>query len=325
MATDYPGSGDVHVNALLTNMSIGWGNELYIAEGIFPNVLVNKRSDIVPKYLQSDWYRRRGKYLGEREPAPVGGYRVDTTDTYFCNETGVGHFIGDARRANTNEPFNADMDATRWVVDGILLEKEYRFTNDFWKVGVWANDEVGTVDFTKWSVYATSTPIQNMRGFMRTVRRATGRQPNKMVFGDLTWDVLVDHPNFLDRIKYGQTPGSPAMVSREAVAAVLGLEQVLVGLSQYTTTNEGTAEASVVYTPMWDDDALLLYVPASPSLFTPAAGYTFVWRTAFGGPRYIKQRRDPQSDKGFLIEGYEYFDQKITAANAGLFMSDAVD
>lgn len=325
MAMDYPGSGDVHVNALLTNMSIRFENELYIAEGILPNVLVNKRSDIVPKYFQSDWYRRRGKYLGEREPAPVGGYRVDVTDTYFCNEVGVGTFIGDARRANTDQPYDADRDGMRWVVDGILLEKEFRFTEDFWKTGVWGTDKTGTVDFTKWSVYATSTPIANLRSFIRTVRRATGRQPNKLVLGDLTFDVLVDHPNFLDRIKYGQTPGVPAMVTPQAMAAILGLDEILIGLSQYTTSNAATAEASVVYTPMWDDDALLLYVPSGPSLGTPAAGYTFVWRTAFGGPRYIKQRRDPASDKGDLIEGYEFFDQKITAANAGLFISDAVD
>lgn len=325
MPTDYPGSGEVHVDALLTNISIGYMNPLYIAERIFPMVLVNKRSDIVPKYDRSYWYRLRGKKLGEREPAPVGGYAVNTADTYYCDEYGVGHFIGDSRRANTDLPFNADRDGVQWVVDGIQLQKEYSFTSDFWKTGVWGTDKAGGGDFTKWSTYATSTPIQDLRTWMRIVRLATGRNPNKLVLGDLTFDVLVDHPSFLDRVKYGQTPGNPANVTTDTMASLLGLQEVLVGLSQYTASPEGTAEGSVSYTPMWDDDALLVFVPSSPSLFNPAAGYNFTWRTAFGGPRYIKNRRDPMSDKGNLIEAYEFFDMKATAVDAGLFISDAVD
>lgn len=325
MPTDYPGSGDVHVDALLTNLSIGRKNPAYIAEEIFPMVLVNKRSDILPQYVKSDWFRLRAKALGEREPAPVGGYSVSKTATYYCTEYGAAHFIGDARRANTDMPFDADRDGVNWLVDGMLLQKEYQWVSDFWKTGVWATDKTGGADFTKWSTYATSTPVQNIRAYKRTIARATGMEPNTLVLGDLTFDTLCDHPDFLDRIKYSGDASRPAVVTSEAMAAVLGVERVLVGRSQYTATLEGVAEASVSYTAMWDDDALLLYVPRSPSLFNPAAGYTFVWRTAFGGPRYVKRRRDPQSDKGDLLEMYEYFDQKATATDAGLFMSDAVD
>ncbi len=325
MPADYPGASEVHVDGLLTNISIGYKNEAYIADQIFPTVLVNKKSDIVPKFYQSDWYRRRAKRLGEREAPPVGGYNVDTSDTYYCHNVGGAHFISDDRLANQDMPFSADRDGVAWVTDGILLEQEYRFVTDFWKTGVWTTDKAGGSDFTKWSTYATSTPIQNIRDYMRIARRLTGKNPNKLVLGDLTYDVLVDHPNMLDRIKYSAGSAAPALVSPELIAQLLSLDEVLIGLSQYTTSPEGTDEASVTYTPMWDDDALLLYVPPSPSLFTPAAGYTFTWRTAFGGPRYIKRRRDPQSDRGFLIEVFQYSDMKQTAASAGVFMSDAVD
>jgi hypothetical protein len=163
-----------------------------------------------------------------------------------------------------------------------------------------------------------------LRDYIRIIRRLTGKNPNKLVLGDLTYDVLCDHPNMLDRIKYSAGAAAPAMVTQELIAELLGLQQVLVGLSQYTASPEGTAEGSVTYTPMWDDDALLLFVPPSPSLFAPAAGYNFIWRTAFGGSRYIKRRRDA-SDRGDLIEAFQYFDMKQTAAGAGLFISDAVD
>ncbi len=326
MPTDQPGSGEVHVDQLLTDVSVGFINTVYIANLWFPMVLVVKRSDIVPKYTKSAWFRDEAKELGEREAPPVSGYNVDVTDTYYCREYGIGHFIGDARRANTDLPFNADRDGARWVTDKMLMKEERLVVSGFWKTGVWGADKVGGTDFTKWSTYATSTPIQDLRGFGRTIRRGLGGlAPNTAIFGDLTWDVLADHPDFLDRIKYGSGSDSPAMVTPNLVAQLLGYQRVLVGASVYTASPEGTAEASVTYTPNWDDDGWLGYVAPRPGLFNPTAGYNFTWKTAFGGPRYIKNRRDPLSDKGQLIEAFQFMDHHVCAKDAGLFMSDAVD
>jgi len=289
-------------------------------------VLVNKRSDIVPKYGKAAWARDEAEELSERQAPPVGGYNVDTSDTYYCREYGFAHFIGDSRRANTDQPFNADMDGMRFVVDKLEMRHERQFVQTFWKTGVWDTDMVGGADFTKWSTYATSNPIVDMRNAVRTIRRGLlGIEPNVLVLGDLTFDVLVDHPQFLERIKYSGSNDQPAMVPAKMIAALLGLERVEVGVSVYTASPRGTAADDVGYTPNWDDDALLLYVPSRPSLFNPAAAYTFTWKTAFGGPRYMKRRRDPLSDKGDLIEGFEHFDQHVVAEDAGVFFSDAVD
>jgi hypothetical protein len=322
---DQPGQGDVHVNALLTNLSIAYQNEMYIAERIFPAVLVNKQSDIVPKYDQSHWFRDEAEKLGPTDAPPTGGYEVDTSDTYFCDEYGIGHLIPDGRRANQDSPFDADRDGVEWLMDRMLMRKERSFVSDFFKTSVWGADKTGGSDFEKWSTYATSTPIEDLREFKRTVRRKIARNPNKLVLGDLAWDRLEDHPDLLDRIKYGASQASPAMVSPNLVAQLLGLNEVLVGTSIYTADEEGTAEASVTYSANWDDDGLLLYVPPAPSLRRPAAGYTFIWKTVLGGPRYIRSRREPLGARADLLELFENWDMKATATAAGLFLSDAVD
>ncbi|MBN1261081.1 MAG: hypothetical protein JXB35_10410 [Anaerolineae bacterium] len=326
MPTDQPGSGDVHVDALLTNMSVKYKNLIYIARSLAPMVLVKKRSDIVPKYDKSNWARDEAKETSEREPPPVIGYSVDTTDNYYCREYSVGHFVGDARKANTDAPFDADRDGMEFVVDKLEMRNERMFVSKFWKTGVWGSDEIGGTNFTKWSVYGSSNPVIDLRAAMRTVRRGLlGRNANVLTLGDLTFDIIADHPQLLERIKYSGSNDKPAMVTKAMIAALLGLERVEVGVSVYTASARGTAEGDVVYTPNWDDDALLMYVPPRPGLGVPAAAYTFVWQTAFGGPRFIKRRRDPLSDKGELIEGFEYFDQHVIAASAGVFFSDAVD
>jgi hypothetical protein len=321
-----PGSGDRHVNAMLTQLSIAYVNEMYIAERIFPLVPVNKQSDIVPKYDQSHWFRDEAKLLNSVEAPPAGGYEVDTSDTYFCKGYGIGHLIPDDDRENVDNPFDADQDGVAWLGDRMLMRKERHFVSNFFATSKWGNtDQVGTTHFTKWSTYATSTPIETIRTQKRTIRRAIARNPNKLVLGDLVWDRLEDHPDMLERIKYGASQGSPAMVTPNLVAQLLGLDEVLVGTSIYTADEEGTAEASVAYSVNWDDDALLLYVPSRPSLRNPAAGYTFVWRTALGGPRYIRSRREPLGERADLLEMFENWDMKMTASKAGLFMSDAVD
>ena len=111
------------------------------------------------------------------------------------------------------------------------------------------------------------------------------------------------------------------------LATVLGFPQVLIGRGLTTTTAEGVAEASVVYARIWGKHALMCYVPDAPSLRRPAGGYTFVWGGAqnvvSGAPQYIKTMRDEEREVD-IIEGNSYYDMKITAARAGLFMSGAI-
>ena len=319
-----PGYGDTHVDAYLTNMSIGYKNETYIAKEIFPVLGVKKRSDLIPKYDQSHWFRREAVELSPMEAPPIGGYEV-SSDTYFCRKYGLGHVVADENRENTDRPFDLDRDGMEWLSDQMDARTEDYFVANFWKTSVWTTDKVGGTDFNKWSDYTNGTPVIDLREFRRTVRRLIARNPNTLVFGDLTMDAVADHPDMLERIKYGSSSEAPAIVTPNLVAQLLGFDRVLVGTSIYTDSAEGTAEASVTYGADWDDDALMLFCPPRPSLRQPAAGYTFSWTSVFGTERYIRRRREPLSEMGDLLEAIEYVDMKVTAAAAGLFMSDAAD
>ena len=318
-----PGVGDVHVNKLLSNVSVAYKNQIYIAESVAPVLLVDKKSDLIATYNKDFWARSVAKKTNALEPPPIGGYEV-AYETYFCEERSVGDIIPDAQVANQDPPFNARADSTEWVTDQLQLEHEIDFLTNFWTTGVWGTDVAGGVDFTKWSTYATSDPIQDIRGWMRTIRRnLLGRQPNKLVLGDMTFDVLADHPSLLERVQYGSSSDQPAMVTPNLIAQLLGLQEVQVGHVVYTTTAEGAA--TITYTAGYDDDALLCFVASRPGLKTPSALYTIVWRTLYGATRYIRMRREPLSDKGWLIEGFQHYVIKGLSADAGIFISDAVD
>ena len=317
-----PAAADVHVNKMLTNILVGYTNLEYIADQIFPVVPVDKQTDIIPAVDQSHFFRNEATApIGEADIPAAVGYAVDTSDTYRCNKFALRHFISDDRRQNEDAPFNSDREATLLVTNAIMLSREIAFTTDFWTTGVWGTDLVGGTGFTKWSDYGSSTPIEDMRTYKRTVRRLIGRNPNKLILGDLTRDRLLDHPDVLDRIKYTER----GIASVDLLATMFDLTDVMVGESISTASAEGVAEASVTYTANWDDDALLMYVPASPSIFTPSAGYNFTWSTGIGnGMQWVRKYRDDVRG-GDWVEVRTYYDQKLVVKNAGLFMSDAVD
>lgn len=320
-----PTKSDVHVDKMLTNILIGYSNQEYIADQIFPVVLVDKQTDIIPEINQDYFFRSDANVIAEGNTAPDVGYKVTKSDTFYCTPVGLRHFISDARRANEDMPFNSDREASLLVMEKMLLKREVDFVTDFWKTGVWGTDVTGGTTTTKWSNFGTSDPITDIRTYKRTVRRLIGRDPNTLVLGDLTFDVLQDHPDFLDRIKYTGSNTQPADVTLNALASLFGVDKVLVGRSIYTTTNEGAS--SFTYSALWDDDALLMYLPPSPSVWTPSAGYTFVWRTGLPGGadmQWVRKYRDDER-LGDYVEVRSYYDQKLTVSNAGCFFSDIVD
>jgi len=317
-----PIASDVHVNKMLTEVLVGYTNAEFIADQIFPVVTVDKQTDIIPAVDQSAFFRDDASGpLSEASVAGDVGYTISKTDTYYCQRYGRRHFISDDRRVNEDAPFNSDREATMLVTNMLMLRREVQFVTDFWKTGFWGTDKVGTTDFVKWSDYGSSSPIEDIREFKRTVRRKIGRNPNRLVLGDLTRDVLLDHPDVLERIKYTER----GVASVDLLASLFDLDTVLVGESIRATSAEGTAEASVVYAANWDDDALLYYAPPTPSIFTPSAGYTFVWNTGMGnGMQWVRKYRDDER-LGDYVEVRSYWDQKAVVTAAGLFLSDNVD
>lgn len=320
-----PTSSDVHVNQLLTQLSIGYKNPMYIADIMFPEVMVRKQSDIIPKYNQSSWFRNLAHLRAPGTPSQGAGFTVDNTSTYFCNRFSFRFEIPDEVRDNADEPYNLDRDGTEFVTDKMMMKREVDFATDFFTTSVWTGDQTGVAagpaanQFVQWDDYGNSNPLVDITGFMDNIEGRIAREPNHLTMGKQVWIQLKWHPDLIDTIKHTQT----AMMTTQLAAALLELERINVGRAIYTTTAEGTAEASVTYSRIWGKAALLLYVPARPSLMTPAAGYTFVWNRVANARQYIKSMRNEEREID-IIEGNSYFDQAQTAAGAGLYMASAV-
>ena len=315
MAGNRPDVGDVHVNALLTNISIAYKNDSYVLDQVFPLVGVTKQSDIIPVYTKADWFRDEMQVRAPGAEAAEAGWTVDNTNTYFCIGYALRKLIPDEVRANADAPYDMDRDATTFLTDKAFMSREIKFAAAVNAASIWTtNTTVGV----KWSDFANSDPINDIKTGIRTVTQLIARKPNVLVLGQIVLDRLSEHPDFAEKIKYTQM----GIVTEELIARLLGLEKVLVCLGIYESAAEGATSSMA---PIWDDDAVLLYVPAAPSLLAPAAGYTFFWRPLTGGGiQYIRRYR-LEARTTDVVEVKSYFHVKVTSADAGLRWADCVD
>jgi hypothetical protein len=212
-----------------------------------------------------------------------------------------------------------DRDGTLFATDKVFLRRELAFVSAAFAASVWTTDKTGGVDFTQWSDYAASTPLQDITTYCDDVEGLTARMPNAGVLSKQVWSQLKWHPDVIDTIKYTQR----AQMTLDIFSALVEIPGIKVGRGIYTTTVEGTAEASVTYSRIWGKHALFLYVPPAPSLFTPAAGYTITWARVPNSVQYIKQMRDEDREVD-VLECNSYFTHKVTSARSGAFLASAV-
>lgn len=325
-----PTAGDVHVNRPLTNISIAMVQDAanFVAARVFPSISVASKSDTYYVYDRGEFNRDE---MEERAPSTEtagGGYTVDATPTYNCRLHGFHKDIDDQIRSNADSQFQLDREATIFVTNKALVKREKLWVSKFFAGGLWTNDwdgvsaGPGANQVLQWSDPA-STPIENVRAAKTSVLESTGFRPNTLVLGQRVADALMDHPDFVDRVKYGQTNGGPAMVDEAVLARLFGVERVMVMAAIENTAAKGATNA---HSFIGGKKALLCYSAPTPGLMTPSAGYTFSWTGHLGagaeGNRIKKFRMENLSSDRVEIE--MAFDQKMIAADLGFFWDTIV-
>lgn len=318
-----PTSSQVWVDQLLTNVSVAYQNDEYIADSLFPTLPVMKQSGIVPQISQSAFFRNDAKLRAPGAKSVGTGFKVDNTTTYFCPRYSIRHEIPDEVRDNAASVYDQDRLSTNLVTEQLMLTREVAFatslfTSSVWTGGASASDNTISV---VWSNYGSSSPLTEIQGWRDTFTGSLPKEPNKFVIGRLVWTQLKYHPDVVDMLKYTTPIKGP--IAPAIFASMIEVDNVYVGKAIYTTSVEGTAESAVVYSRIWGKHALLLYTPNGPQLDTPAAGYTVVWQRVPAAVQYIKRMRDEEREID-IIEGNSYYQQKVLVSKAGAFTANVV-
>lgn len=324
-----PSRSDVHVDRPLSNISLMYLQEAagFVADRAFPVNPVAQKSNLFYIYDKGDFNRDEMKERAPATESAGGNYKL-STDSYNCQVFAVHRDIDDQVRANADDPLNLDREAAEWLAMKALLRKEVKWSADFFTTSIWDVDLTGVAaaptanEFLQWND-ASSTPIVDVRLGQRRIHERTARRPNKMILGREVYDTLLDHPDIVARLDRGQTPKGPALVMREALAAILELDEILVMDGIQNTAAEG---ATTAMSYIGGKAALLLHTPRVPGLMTPSAGYTFTWNGLLGASalssRVSRMRVPLKKSDRFELE--MAFDQKQTGSDLGQFFTAAI-
>src|SRR4030095_552145 len=257
MATPTP--RDLHVDSLLTQISIAYANPAFISDQMSPILNVNKQSDLYPTYDMSHWFRDEARIRAPRTRSEGGGWTVGT-DSYFCNRFSFRAEISDEERDNADSVWNLEEDATTFAKGMVDMRRERALAARVFTTGVWANDDPAPGDFVVWSDYSNSNPLTDMTKYVDEVESRIGREANTFVIGKAVYNQLRWHPDLLDSIKWTQR----GVLTEELIRSLLDVERLLIGRGLVTTSPEGTPEASVVYSRIWGKHGLGMDVTPRP-------------------------------------------------------------
>ncbi|MCY4318377.1 MAG: major capsid protein [Alphaproteobacteria bacterium] len=340
-----PSPGDVHVNTPLTNISIAYmqAEAMFVANRIFPMVPVMKRSDVYYTFDRDDWLRDEMQERAPGTESSGSGYKV-ATENYMTRVYAHHKDIDDQTRANADMQVRLDANATRFVTQKGLIQRERRFAavalqDDVWNYKVMGQaapgnlgvnlfsdtaSELTDATIQQWS-QSTSNPIEDIKTMKRAVQVRTSFRPNVLVIGRSAYDVLTEHPDILDRMNRGQTRGN-VMANMQDLMQLFELDDIVIMDAIYNTDGPSLGATPLTsYNFVNDDDALLLYRPSQPGLEVPSAGYMFAWTGLVGGSNGMRVKRFRMEQiESSRIELQQAYDFKVTGADLAVWMEDIV-
>lgn len=308
-----PTSKQVHVDAILSNISIKYQNMMYVADQVFPFVPVSKQSDKYYIFTKADMFRNTAR---KRAPgtASEGQSFGLSTDSYFCEEVAQHTLLEDEVRDNADSVLGLETAKANFVTDKIMLELEARIETMLMTTGNWDNSTT-LAGVNQWSDKDNSNPLSDLETGIDTVEDNTGKKVNTIVMANDVWKALKHHPELLDRL-----PVTGLRVATiQQLANLLEVDRILVGKAMKNTAQEGQTAS---YSRIWTKDVWLGHVASAPAKETPTAGYVFVWKRE-GKIRGIRRWREENihSEK---IEAFMNYDEKIVGSDLGYVIQSAI-
>jgi hypothetical protein len=309
-----PIKSQMHIDKAMTNVSIAFKNDMFIAEQVFPIVNVQKDSDKYFTFDKGSWFRDESRPRGPGSQSARSGYGLGTGD-YSTVEYSMEKLIPDEDRRNADAPLSPDRNATQFVTNSnsMRLERQVASIVTAWSA---AEDAGGF-----WGAASGDTFFTDIRAGTTTIRQAIGTLPNSLLIDHKTWQKLQDSDDLLQRIKYMGTSTNPAKVTKSAVASLFELDRVVVGTAIYSDAEETQAGDDFNAVDIWEKNAgkgmgFLYYVPPSAALENPSSGYIIVSQ-----PRMIERYRE-EDKKSDVIRGSMKWTTEVTSVNSGYLFYD---
>lgn len=300
---------DVVIDPALSNVSIKFSNDTFIADKIFPVVPVSKQTG---KYYIYNKANLRIPITGRAAGSPSNEVSFGlSTDSFSCEDHALKDFVADEIQDQAEAALNPLVDTTEMITEQLMLDRESALATILSSTGTMTQNTTlsGT---SQWSDYSNSDPIGDVRTARQTVHGSTFKKANTLILGKQVFDQLAEHPQILERVKYSQL----GVLTEELLARIFQVEKVLVGEAGSNTAVEGQTD-SLSY--VWGKHAVVAFINPRVGLKSVTLGYTFTY-----GTRQVKRWRDEDREGTYVRVGKDNYVHKVVSALCGYLIKNAV-
>lgn len=264
------------VNPELTAIAIGYKNRDVdlIADRVLPRIPKAGKKFGYTKYTAADGYTVPPTRVGRKsEPTMVdfGG----TLITDECVDYGLDDLVPNDEveawaaqvRPAMGGPVSPMAKSTSLLTSLIMLDREVRVAASVFALATYPAANRATLSGTsQWSDFTNSNPLNAILSALDV----PVFRPNKLVLGQAVWTQLRQHPKIVQAV-YGSAT-TAGVITREQLASVLEVGEVVVGAGVLNTARKGQAPT---YSRVWGKHAALLYVsPDMADADQPTFGFT---------------------------------------------------
>ncbi len=263
---------EVHENAALSNIAIGYNLKGFIAEDIFPILPVKKESDIYYTWDKDMGFRYVDGLRADGTESKTLSYNVGKS-TYTCEEYALKVRVTDRERDNADDVLKLESSKTKRVQRQLLLGQERRVASLLTTQGNYpASNRTQLSGAGQWNNASFAGDIElDIDTGKEAVRVGTGGDdPNFIIIPSAVSKVVKRDTAIRGLIKYTH---ADLLVDGDLPPMLWGLK-VMIPKSVYTVSVEGNATQT--YTDVWGKHVVLGFNPgAEGSIDTPAFGYIF--------------------------------------------------
>ncbi|MBN2188374.1 MAG: hypothetical protein JW699_02885, partial [Chitinispirillaceae bacterium] len=252
----------------LQNVSVAYRNRNYIADRVFPIIERVGPKAKITLYPKGAWFRDEAGIRAAGTRSKRGGYPLGSV-AVALNEYSFAKEVTDEDRRDATAagapPVQPEQDAVEFAADKIDIRKE-RIVRDLIAAQVWADGNSGGEDADgKWAAGTGNTFLADIRNGVASIHAKTGVKPNRLQLDLGTFLSLKEESTVLDKIKYVQR----GVLTADLLAALLELDEVLVGDSVYSSAKEKKDGTDFTAVKIWEINAtkgmgFLFYTPPRP-------------------------------------------------------------
>ncbi len=240
---------------------------------------------------------------------------------FACREHGAEEVIDDREEAMYGDYFDAEQVSTMRAYDAVLRNQEARIAALLYNGTTFTSNT--TVITEEWDTAASAVPITDIATGKAGVFAACGMYPNTLICNQKQFDGARSTAQVIDVIKYsGHMDPRAGNITAQALAIVLGIDQILIAGAAYDSAVQGAASTMV---PIWGDEYMFLAKVATGNDFKEACiGRTFHYAEDGSQPGGTVETYRDEPKRSDVVRVRHDVDEVLLYVQAGWLFSNAI-